>query len=72
MNANPYSAPSRGDLSWLLHGEVLVRPWLLLALVGILSALAGANGWLVLRTRVQAAEVRALAAALQADGGIRP
>ncbi len=59
----------REDLPWLVSGEVLVRPWLLLALVGLLSALAGANAWLVLRTRAEAAEVRFLAAALQAGGG---
>lgn len=61
----------RGDLLWLLRGEVLVRPWLLLAFVGLLSALAGANGWLVLRTRAQAAEVRVLTAALEASAGER-
>jgi len=57
------------DLPWLLHGEVWVRPWLLLVLVGLLSALSGANAWLVLRNRVQAAEVRVLSSALE---GQRP
>ncbi len=62
----------RGDLPWLLRGEVLIRPWLLLVLVGLVSALTGANVWLGLRTRALAAEVRVLALALEAGGRVRP
>jgi len=72
VSASPRPVHGQGDLLWLLRGEVLVRPWILLALVCLLSALAGANGWLALRTRAQAAEIRVLEAMLEALGGVRP
>ena len=72
MSASPRLAHGQGDLPWLLRGEIMVRPWLLLALVSIVSVLAGANGWLVLRTRGQAAEIHVLEAVLEAPGGVRP
>jgi hypothetical protein len=50
----------------------MVHPWLLLALVALSSVLAGANGWLYLRTRTQAAEIRVLSSALEAGWGVRP
>ena len=72
MSASSRPVHGQGDLLWLLRGEVLVRPWILLALVGLVSFLAGGSGWLVLRTRAQAAEIRVLEAVLGALGGVRP
>ena len=68
---NPLPVQGCRDLPWLLRGGIMVRPWLLLGLVGLVSVLAGANGWLVLRTRAQAAEIGVLEAVLEA-GGVRP
>jgi hypothetical protein len=68
----PEPNPLPMDLPWLLRGGIMVRPWLLLVLVSIVSVLAGANGWLVLRTRAQAAEIRVFEAVLEAPGGVRP
>ena len=51
---------STPGLGWLLRGELVLRPWLLLALLATTSSLAGGTVWLLLRVRVQQAQIQTL------------
>ena len=47
-------------LGWLLRGELVLRPWLLMTLLATMSSLAGGTVWLFLRVRVQQAQIQTL------------
>ena len=51
---------STPGLGWLLHGELALRPWVFMTLLATTSSLAGGTVWLLLRVRVQQAQIQTL------------